>query len=99
MIERAARARWADDHWNVQLNYTRRDAPRQLSLATGRNLALDSRRLGLEAQTHWRLAGDRLPSRSVKPASSASRTTISLTGPLQNAAGKSARAFAICSAA
>ena len=55
-----ARARWSDDHWNVQLNYTRRDAPRQLSLATGANLALDSERLGVEVQTHWRLARDRL---------------------------------------
>ncbi len=55
-----ARARWSDDHWDVQAHYTRRDAPRQLSLATGLNLALDTERLGIEAQTHWRLASDRL---------------------------------------
>ncbi len=55
-----ARARWSDDHWNVQLNYTRRDAPRQHSLSSGLNLALDTERLGVEAQGHWRLAGDRM---------------------------------------
>ncbi len=55
-----ARARWSDDHWNVQVHYTRRDAPRQLLLATGLNLALDTERFGVEAQTHWRLASDRL---------------------------------------
>ncbi len=55
-----ARARWSDDHWNVQVHYTKRDAPRQRSLATGLNLALDTERFGIEAQTHWRLAADRL---------------------------------------
>ncbi|MEE8411650.1 MAG: TonB-dependent receptor, partial [Acidobacteriota bacterium] len=55
-----ARARWSDDHWSVQVHYTRRDAPRQRSLATGLNLALDTERFGVEAQTHWRLASDRL---------------------------------------
>jgi iron complex outermembrane receptor protein len=55
-----ARAQWSDDHWNAQVHYTRRDAPRQLSLATGLNLALDTERLGVEVQTHWRLAADRL---------------------------------------
>jgi outer membrane receptor for ferrienterochelin and colicins len=55
-----ARARWSDDHWNIQFNYTRRDAPRQRSLATGLNFALDTRRIGIEAQTHWRLADERL---------------------------------------
>ncbi|TDI48699.1 MAG: TonB-dependent receptor [Acidobacteria bacterium] len=55
-----ARARWSDDHWYVQVHYMRRDAPRQLLLATGLNLALDTERLGVEAQTHWRLASDRL---------------------------------------
>ena len=34
--------------------------PRQLSLATGLNLALDTERLGVEAQTHWRFVADRL---------------------------------------
>ena len=55
-----ARTRWSDDHWSVQVHYTRRDAPRQLSLATGLNFALDTERLGAEVQTHWRLAADRL---------------------------------------
>ena len=54
------RARWSADHWNVQVHYTHRDAPRQRALASGLNLALDSKRLGIEAQTHWRLVSDRM---------------------------------------
>jgi iron complex outermembrane receptor protein len=55
-----ARLNFNSDHWNVLLDYTKRDAPEQLGLLSGENLALDTDRVHAEAQTNWDFAGDRL---------------------------------------
>ncbi|MDH3283131.1 MAG: TonB-dependent receptor [Acidobacteriota bacterium] len=49
-----ARVNYTADNWNVLASYTSREAPRQLSLAAGTNLALDTERLQFEAQGHWK---------------------------------------------
>lgn len=54
-----ARVNYSTDHWNFLVDYTARDAPEQLALASGQNLALDTERIHAEVQTRWDLAGGR----------------------------------------
>jgi outer membrane receptor for ferrienterochelin and colicins len=44
--------------WNVILNRTQRDAPEQLALSSGLNVALDDTRNSIEAQTNFEWADD-----------------------------------------
>lgn len=53
-----ARANYNRDHWNVLVDYTKRDAPEQRALSSGANVALDTDRLHFEVQGNWALAED-----------------------------------------
>ena len=48
-----ARVNFAMPHWNFLAAYSGRDAPEQLALASGANVALDDSRTKLEVQTNW----------------------------------------------
>jgi iron complex outermembrane receptor protein len=52
-----ARANYSSDHWNLLATWGGRDAPEQLALGAGTNVALDDRLLSFEVQTHWDFAG------------------------------------------
>jgi outer membrane receptor for ferrienterochelin and colicins len=49
------RVNFAIPHWNFLAAYSGRDAPEQLALASGANIALDDSRTKLEVQTNWDL--------------------------------------------
>jgi iron complex outermembrane receptor protein len=53
------RVNFAIPHWNLLAAYSGRDAPEQLALASGSNIALDDSRTKLEVQTNWDL-GERM---------------------------------------
>jgi outer membrane receptor protein involved in Fe transport len=55
-----ARFNWNADRFNFLAYYNGRDAPRQLALSSGSNVALDEYNLQFEGQTNWRFAGDRV---------------------------------------
>ncbi len=55
-----ARVNFNTNHLNVLAFYTGRDAPKQTALSAGTNLALDSTRYSIEAQTNWGFAGDKV---------------------------------------
>ena len=52
-----ARVNYTANRWNALATYNKRDAPEQLALASGANLALDTDNAQLEAQGHWTLGG------------------------------------------
>lgn len=52
------RTNYARPHWNLLAYYNKREADRQLALASGANLALDSENWQVELQTNWEI-GDR----------------------------------------
>lgn len=55
-----ARFNYTAPRWNFLAYYTGRDAPKQLNLRPGSNIALDSYNLTFEGQTNWMLAEDRV---------------------------------------
>ncbi len=54
-----ARANYNTHHWNLLGYWNKRDAPEQLALRSGANLALDSENWQLEVQGHGGFAGGR----------------------------------------
>ena len=68
-----ARFNFSSDRYSLLAAYTGRKAPRQLALSSGANLALDTSRLQLEGQTHWKAARDTV---QVVLGASASRDVI-----------------------
>jgi iron complex outermembrane receptor protein len=55
-----ARFNWNAERFNFLAYYSGRDAPQQLALASGTNLALDDYHVHLEGQTNWSLAQDKV---------------------------------------
>ncbi len=55
-----ARFNFNSDRYNILAYYTGRNAPRQAALASGANLALDTYRVGVEGQTNWNFAQDKV---------------------------------------
>ena len=55
-----ARVNVRGDHFNLLASYTGRDAPEQLALGSGSNLALDTNRFQVEGQTDWSLVDDQV---------------------------------------
>jgi iron complex outermembrane receptor protein len=52
-----ARFNFSSEHWNLLAYHNQRKAPRQLALASGSNVALDTENTVIELQTRWDLAG------------------------------------------
>jgi iron complex outermembrane receptor protein len=55
-----ARFNWNAERFNVLAYYSGRDAPEQLALSSGANLALDTYLAHVEGQTNWSLAEDKV---------------------------------------
>ena len=55
-----ARFNFNTEHFNFLADYTGRDAPKQLALASGANLALNTDRYHFEGLTNWSAADDRV---------------------------------------
>lgn len=54
-----ARVNYSTDHFNVLAYYNKRDAPRQLALASGSNLVLMTDNFQVEGRTNWEFADGR----------------------------------------
>ena len=50
-----ARANFSLDHWNFGVNWNHRDAPQQLALSSGTNVALDDENVNGDLQSWWDL--------------------------------------------
>ncbi len=48
-----ARVNYSLDHWNFMGYWNKREAPQQLALSSGANLALESENVSFEVQTNW----------------------------------------------
>jgi iron complex outermembrane receptor protein len=55
-----ARFNWNAERFNLLAYYSGRDAPRQLALSSGSNLALDTYHAHVEGQTNWNFDEDRV---------------------------------------
>jgi iron complex outermembrane receptor protein len=55
-----ARFNWNAERFNLLAYYSGRDAPRQLALSSGSNLALDTYHAHIEGQTNWNFDEDRV---------------------------------------
>jgi outer membrane receptor protein involved in Fe transport len=55
-----ARFNWNAERFNFLAYYSGRDAPEQLALSSGTNLALDTYHAHVEGQTNWSLAADKV---------------------------------------
>jgi iron complex outermembrane receptor protein len=55
-----ARFNWNAERFNFLAYYSGRDAPEQLALSSGTNLALDTYHAHIEGQTNWSLAEDKV---------------------------------------